>query len=232
MNEGGTRSNDVLDAPALASLRGPHAALGKASGRVVAYDPAVAAFAGLPVDPEAADWEDLARLVGPGNEACPFGAPAEAPVGWTPTFRVSCAQMIDTYLEPFEDPDAVELSTADLPEMLDLVARTRPGPFRTRTIEMGHYLGLRHDGVLVAMAGERMHPPGWTEISAVCTDPAFRGRGLGSRLIRAVAVPAAERGEGSFLHAVTTNAAAIGLYESLGFRVRREIDVAGFIVPR
>ena len=77
--------------------------------------------------------------------------------------------------------------------MLDLVARTEPGPFLPRTIEMGTYLGIRRGGALVAMAGERLHPPGWTEISAVCTDDAYRSRGLGTRLVLAVAAYPAGR---------------------------------------
>jgi predicted GNAT family acetyltransferase len=75
---------------------------------------------------------------------------------------------------------------ADVPEMLELTARTKPGPFLPRTIDMGTYLGIRRDGRLVAMAGERLHPAGWTEISAVCTDEAWRGQGLSSRLILAL----------------------------------------------
>lgn len=79
------------------------------------------------------------------------------------------------------------LGPDDVPEILGLVDRAQPGPFRKRTIELGTYLGIRRDGELIAMAGERMRPPGWTEISAVCTDPAYRGQGLATRLIRAVA---------------------------------------------
>jgi GNAT superfamily N-acetyltransferase len=79
--------------------------------------------------------------------------------------------------------------------MLDLVARTRPGPFLARTPHLGTYLGIRRGGALVAMAGERMRPPGWTEISAVCTDPAHRGQGLAARLVRAVALVVRERGD-------------------------------------
>jgi predicted GNAT family acetyltransferase len=107
--------------------------------------------------------------------------------------------------------------------MLALIARTRPGPFLTRTIEMGAYLGLRCDGVLIAMAGERLRPAGWTEISAVCTDSAFRGQGIGTRLVQAVAMAIRERGERPFLHASASNETAIRLYQSLGFELRRTV---------
>ena len=128
------------------------------------------------------------------------------------------------------DPDAVVLGEADVPEMLDLVERTRPGPFRTGTRLMGTYLGIRRDGALVAMAGERMQPPGWSEISAVCTDPAYRGQSLATRLIRAVGAVIRERGDVPFLHASAGNTDAIRLYEHLGFTVRRHAALRD--VPR
>ncbi len=113
------------------------------------------------------------------------------------------------------------LGQADVQEMLDLARRTKPGPFLPRTVEMGTCPGIRRGGALVAMAGERLHPPGWTEISAVCTDEAWRGRGLASRLVLAIVAGIRARGELPFLHAVATNVNAIRLYEELGFRLRR-----------
>jgi predicted GNAT family acetyltransferase len=74
------------------------------------------------------------------------------------------------------------------------------------------------------MAGERMRPPGWTEISAVCTDPAWRGHGFASRLTRAVAAGIVARGDTPFLHAIATNVTAIRLYKELGFTHRRDIQ--------
>jgi ribosomal protein S18 acetylase RimI-like enzyme len=130
------------------------------------------------------------------------------------------------------DEEAVRLGAHDVPDMLALVERTRPGPFLPRTVELGTYLGIRRGGQLIAMAGERLHPPGWTEISAVCTDAAYRGRGLGSRLVRAVAAGIKERGETPFLHTAAANTGAIGLYESLGFRLRRTTRFTGVRVPR
>jgi ribosomal protein S18 acetylase RimI-like enzyme len=115
--------------------------------------------------------------------------------------------------------------------MLDLVARTRPGPFLPRTPELGTYLGIRRGGRLVAMAGERMHPPGWTEVSAVCTDSAYRGQGLGARLVRAVVAGVRARDESAFLHAAATNTGAIRLYESLGFRLRVRMAFLAVRVP-
>ncbi|GAA2069622.1 hypothetical protein GCM10009801_19580 [Streptomyces albiaxialis] len=126
---------------------------------------------------------------------------------------------------------AVELGPDDVPEMLDLAARTRPGPFWPRTRELGTYLGVRERGALVAMAGERLRPPGWTEISAVCTAPEARGRGHAARLVRALVAGIVRRGERPFLHAADANTGALALYERLGFTTRRPVVVRGFPTP-
>jgi GNAT superfamily N-acetyltransferase len=139
-------------------------------------------------------------------------------------------QMTGERLAVAEDPEAVALGLADVPEMLDLVARAKPGPFRPRTFELGTYLGIRRDGRLVAMAGERLHPDGWTEISAVCTDEAWRGHGFATRLIRAVGAVIRARGDIPFLHATAANP-AVKLYEELGFRHRRATRFAAARVP-
>ena len=96
---------------------------------------------------------------------------------------------------------------------------------------MRPYLGIRREGALVAMAGRRLRPPGWTEISAVCTDEAFRGRGLATRLVLAVAAGIRARGETPFMHAAASNTGAIRLYESLGFRLRRTATFLAVRVP-
>ena len=139
--------------------------------------------------------------------------------------------MVDTGMAVAPDEEAVRLEALDVPDMLDLVGRTRPGPFLPRTVELGSYLGIRREGKLLAMAGERMRPPGYTEISAVCTDADARGSGFASRLMRAVAYGIRARGETPILHAAATNATAIRLYERLGFAVRREFDFVGLERP-
>jgi predicted GNAT family acetyltransferase len=113
-----------------------------------------------------------------------------------------------------------------------LVGRTHPGPFERRTIELGDYLGVRDEkGALVAMAGMRMRVPGYTEISAVCTDEAARGRGLASALVRDLVGRILDRGETPVLHVMTTNVSAIRVYDQLGFTPRREQDVIGLRPP-
>jgi predicted GNAT family acetyltransferase len=117
------------------------------------------------------------------------------------------------------------LGNDDVPEMLELVAAAQPGPFLSRTVEFGGYVGVRHEGRLIAMAGERMRPDGHAEISAVATHPAHRRQGLGESLVRTVAAGILGRGEIPFLHVATDNSRAIALYERLGFTVRREVAI-------
>ncbi|MET7831030.1 GNAT family N-acetyltransferase [Streptomyces sp. NPDC005386] len=224
-------STHPLDNPALGALTGPHAHFAERRGRVLRYPVDVSPWLALPDEPDADDWADLAALVGPGGEAPLAGYVGATPEGWEVTFSIEGVQLVDDGLAAAPDPEAVLLGPADVPEMLDLVERTRPGPFLSRTVELGTYLGIRHEGALVAMAGERLHPPGWTEISAVCTDPAHRGRGLAGRLILAVAHGIRERGETPFLHTGAGNTNAIRLYESLGFRLRRPTRFLAARVP-
>ncbi len=122
--------------------------------------------------------------------------------------------------------EIVVLGDADAPEMLALATLTEPGPFLERTHTMGRFIGVRIDGRLAAMAGERMRFPGFTEVSGVCTHPDFRGRGLARRLSSVVAHNIQQRGDQAFLHAWTSNRTAITLYENLGFEFRTAVRVA------
>ncbi|MER7282463.1 GNAT family N-acetyltransferase [Dactylosporangium sp. NPDC000244] len=221
----------VLDDPVGESLRGPHAHLARRLGRAATYADGVATFVSVPSEPSAADWEDLARLLGPGGFADLFSASVTPPGGWEPVFELDGFQMILDRVAPGPDPGVVELGPADVPDMLALAARTRPGPFWPRTIELGAFYGVRSRGELVAMAGERLRPPGWTEISSVCTAEEARGQGLAARLVRAAADRIAGRGERVFLHVVAANAGAIRVYERLGFVVRRPVRFHGYRIP-
>jgi len=125
--------------------------------------------------------------------------------------------------------DLVPLGAADAPEMLALATLTEPGPFGPRTHELGGFLGVKLDGRLVAMAGERMKPEGFTEVSGVCTHPDHRGHGYAAMLSTAVAERVLARGETPFLHAYASNTAAIGLYERLGFRLRTDVGVVRLV---
>jgi predicted GNAT family acetyltransferase len=150
------------------------------------------------------------------------------PEGLTASRTGSGVQMVATRaVEPQGgDGGVVELGDADAPEMLALAQLTEPGPFLRRTHAMGRFIGIRVDGRLVAMAGERMRFAGFTEVSGVCTHPDFRGQGLAGRLSSVIARAIQQRGEQPFLHAWTSNRAAITLYESLGFEFRTAVNVA------
>ena len=221
----------VLDNAPWTSLAGPHRRFAERRGGAVRYSPDVAPFVALadPGDPQS--WTDVSQLLGPGVGFAVSGSDVHPPESWQTELVGVGVQLVDVDLVKQHDPEAVRLGPADLPDILDLVERTKPGPFRRRTIELGTYLGIRRGGALVAMAGERLHPPGWTEISAVCTDPAHRGQGLATRLVSAVAAGIADRGDRVLLHALATNTPAIDLYLSRGFRLRRYTEFRSVTTP-
>ena len=229
MSEVAPAPTGPLDDPVRAALLGPHAHLAQRHGLAIRYEPDVSPFLAEPHS--AAEWDDVAALVGDGRSVIPAFAPLDPPDPLEIGMFLPGVQMVGDAVVGRPDPEAVRLGPDDVPAMLALVARTRPGPFGSRTVEMGTYLGFVEDGVLVAMAGERLHPPGYTEISAVCTDADHRGRGLATRLVFAVAAGIRARGEVPFLHAAADNTTAIRLYEHLGFRLRARPDFVALTVP-
>lgn len=127
----------VLDNPALASLTGPHARFAERRGRVLRYPVDVSPWTALPDEPDAGDWADLAALAGLGSEVPLPGHRGPVPDDWEITERIEGVQFVDDGLAAAPDPEAVRLGPADVPEMTELVARTRPGPFLPRTVELG-----------------------------------------------------------------------------------------------
>ena len=121
--------------------------------------------------------------------------------------------------------DVAVLSEADIPDMQELTALTHPGPFRSHTYTLGTYLGIRADGHLVAMAGQRMHVPGFREISAVCTHPAFEGRGYARGLVTRLIAAIHDEGLVPFLHVEESNERARSVYRGLGFSERRRLPL-------
>jgi ribosomal protein S18 acetylase RimI-like enzyme len=220
----------VLDRPVWHSLVGPLAHLARREGSAVGFDPAISPFVGTEADgPDA--WADLIRLVGPGGSGVIAGSPLPVPDGLHVPLHIVGFQMVAEGWAPEADPAFTELGVDDAADMLDLTDRTKPGPFQLRTPELGRYVGLRIDGRLVAMAGERFHPPGFTEISAVCTDPDFRGQGLAQRAMGTIGAGIVGRGETPILHVAGSNENAIRLYQRMGFVIRREIEFVAFVAP-
>ncbi|MFI6759961.1 GNAT family N-acetyltransferase [Micromonospora sp. NPDC050417] len=213
------------------SLTGRHARFAESHGRAVRYQPDVSPFSAVEDWSDERAWADLAELAGPGTTVVVAGVGLTLPIGWEVLWHGERLQLVDVAVDAADDAEAVTLTADDVPEMLDLVARTLPGPFAPRTVELGTYLGIRRDSALVAMSGERLQVPGMTEISAVCTDPAHRGQGLASRLIRASAAEIRRRGQTPFLHVAGHNLNAIRLYESMGFKVRTSITFASIRTP-
>ena len=133
--------------------------------------------------------------------------------------------LADEFIPLASTPDHIEpLTEDDWPEMLALAKLTEPGPFEMRTPLLGRFFGIRDRGVLVAMAGERMRVPGFTEISGVCTRRDYRGRGYAKALLSRVGSQIVADGNVPFLHAWAHNEGAIALYESFGFRIRTRLD--------
>jgi ribosomal protein S18 acetylase RimI-like enzyme len=210
------------------ALRGPHRhlALGE-HGPALRYPPDVAAFGSLGSSPGPEAWTALTALRGD-TVALVTDGPIETPTpGWAKARELPVLMLAGADIDVSERaPQLIDLTATDVPEMLDLVARTTPGPFLTRTIELGGYVGIRRDGALVAMAGRRLHPRGWIEVSAVCTDPAHRGAGLARQVINAVIAGIHVEGARPFLHVLPSNP-AVKLYESIGFAVMRESVITG-----
>jgi ribosomal protein S18 acetylase RimI-like enzyme len=221
------------------ALSSEHASLAEVHGRARRYPTDMCVFAGIDVLDDAG-WADLAALVGPSTGLALFrSAIPEPPVGWTVHHRGHGDQMTVTAaaLAPsvttVGEPMLRRLTIDDVGEALALVELTRPGPFEERTLEMGRYWGHLDDhDRLLAMAGERLHVTGHTEISAVCTHPDARGRGLAAALTRRVALAILDRGETPFLHVASGNDSARRLYERLGFHRRRTVEFAFVESPR
>jgi ribosomal protein S18 acetylase RimI-like enzyme len=217
-----------LDRPIWHALKTRQASFAVGDERALRFQSDVEPF-GAARDESAASMAALGKLVPTEPESylillqadespCPPGAKIE--------LTATGVQMVlDKLVRPKGSARIEELTDADTPAMIELATLTKPGPFLARTHQLGTFWGVKENGRLIAMAGERMKLDGMTEVSGVCTHPDFRGRGLAALLSHHVATDILARGETPFLHAFADNHAAISVYEVLGFKLRRPVCV-------
>jgi ribosomal protein S18 acetylase RimI-like enzyme len=219
-----------LDNPAWSALTTLQAHLAVGDNLARRYPPDIAPIAGIGTRDVSAINElcalvpegDVLSLPGTLEELAPL-LPASVKI----TLQKRLVQMVSVHPPDVSAPsvDVSVLSDADVPEMLSLVALTHPGPFRPRTYTLGTYLGIRVDGRLAAMAGQRMHLPGWREISAVCTHPELQGRGYARTLVALQVAAIRDQGLTPFLHLEETNQRAQNVYAALGFVERKRLPL-------
>lgn len=214
-----------LDRPIWNALSGRQAHLAIREGDAVRIRPGVGIFAAARDDPATGDLAAICdRYPGAGFLETEGTFLAD----WTPpgaevVLRAVLAQMVATTVTPGPGVDWSPLDEADADDIYELAMLTRPGPFRPRTFDFGGYIGVREGGRLIAMAGTRLRVEGFSEVSAVCTHPDHRGRGLAKALMRVVIGRILDEGDACFLHAFADREATIGLYRSLGFEIRQRI---------
>lgn len=220
-------TDHILDNFAWHALNTHHANFAIGEGLAKRYPPAIAPFVGLAENTDAA-LHDLAEISKTGDfvvlEAS--NLPSQIP-GWTTRISFEVIQMVCDQNLPEAEGGAIQVSIltdADVPEMMNLVKLTDPGPFFPRTIEMGRYIGIRQEGQLIAMAGERVYLPNYREISAVCTHPDHQRKGYARFLVTRLVNLNWENGDVPFLHVFNQNTRAINLYETLHFQKRRQLQ--------
>ena len=217
----------VLDRPIWNALATRHAELAEGGALARRYDPSIVPFAAAR-DDSRESLAALAALPRPGEFMALAEPDAVAPppgfvvVRAGPAVQMTLARAPD----PVADARIERLTETDAAEMLALAGLTQPGPFTLRAQALGDFFGVRIDGRLAAMAGERMKQEGYAELSGVCAHPDFRGRGLARLLSVFVARRILARGETPYLHAWADNVAAIGLYDSIGFQTRTMLNFA------
>jgi predicted GNAT family acetyltransferase len=216
----------LLERPPWSALTTIHSDFALGSDLARRYPATIAPMAGVR-EISKASLNALAALMSPGDVVGLFGP---EPVSEAGDLLVVAHKHIDQMIWDRHDDSPhtghiTELTPADVPDMLHLVELTKPGPFSAGAIVLGTYLGIRYAGNLIAMAGERMRFDGFTEISAVCTHPGYRGCGYASSLVRALVRQIITRGETPFLHLYSDNTIAAALYTKLGFALQRRLIV-------
>lgn len=215
----------ILDRPIWSALQTAHAALAEGGEFARRYPPSIVPFAAY-ADTSRESLEALANLPLADEVMVLVEAePITIPQGLMVTSEAKLVQMIAEQPYPQISDSRIEpLTEADAEDMLALATLTKPGPFTLRAQTLGTFWGIKIDGRLVAMGGQRTRQTGFAELSGLCTHPDFQGRGFGKLLFRFVAGEISARDETVYLHAYATNSSAISLYTALGFSLRAEMN--------
>jgi ribosomal protein S18 acetylase RimI-like enzyme len=215
-----------LDRPIWTALTTRQANLAEVNGPARRYPPDMAPFADVE-DFSEQSFAALYELMRPGEPAVMFTPePVSPPAQFEVAMAATGEQLVGAPAPAALDGvEIVRLGAVDVPEMAALIALTNPGPFAKRTHELGTFLGIRIDGRLVAITGERMKPADFVEMTSVCVHPDYRGRGYAQALLSAVARDIEVRNELPMLHVFSSNAAAIALYKRQGMAIRRRLHV-------
>ena len=217
----------VLDNPVWNALISGNKHLDVGSAQVKYFADDVSPFAGFETfTPQAFD---LLHALVPAERLLGVVSPVALaiPARWEVVQHMPVLQMVQERTPAtgtLDGPPTIPLGPAHVPAMLALTRQTNPGPFFPNTIAFGHYEGIFAGNELVAMAGQRMNPTPYAEISAVCTHPDHLGRGYAGQLIQRQARRIIAAGGIPFLHVKSTNTRAISLYEHLGFMARHEMS--------
>jgi ribosomal protein S18 acetylase RimI-like enzyme len=203
------------------TLVGPHCQYtigGHSVRRYVRGFPPIVAFR----DTRDPDWHALDQLMDPGERVYCDGLVGSVPGGWCIDSEGLLLKMIwerSVELKHDPAPEAVRLNSHRATAAVELASLTNPGPFTSRTLELGDYFGIFDGAQLVAMAGSRECAGGFSEITGVCTHPDFTGRGLARRLVAKVLRRQFRQGQRPFLRVMSHSTAARQLYFRAGFRV-------------
>lgn len=218
----------MLDNPVWHALTTQHAGLALTADGAARYPESIVPFAGVgEPTPRAAD--QLTSLIEDAESVFVVGLAPATPPGWMLEPKKPVLQMIcDSRPAEVPGPPVRTMTAAEAPDMVALTDLVFPGFFRERTLDMGAYVGIYDGKRLAAMAGERMRLDGYQELSAVCTHPAYTGRGYAQRLLSILSNSAFDRGFTPFLHVYEDNARAIGVYRKSGFVDRAALPFWAF----
>ena len=220
---------DLFLNPIWHALRLKHKHLAVEAGSARRYPADVVPFAAVARRDRAA-FRDLHTLLAPNDPVWLADDGGEVGPGLRIESRLPCLQMVlrsGITPPPAAAPtfDVVPLTAADAADMVALTDVAFPGFFRAKTHVMGAYCGVRIDGELAAMGGERLRIEHYSELSAICTHPKHRGKGLASSIIWHLVRDHRRDGRVSWLHVGAENLQAIQLYRALGFEAARTLTL-------